>query len=66
MINSKSFGRIVRDKSKYHGVGFCDLASRAKVSKGTLSKVWNGKGNPTMKVMARIAKELFFDIDHDQ
>lgn len=61
-MSPKEFGRAVKMESAYHGVSFTDLANECKISKATLSRIWNGKGNPTLRVMNRIAKRLFFEI----
>lgn len=64
-MTPKRFGQIVRARAKYYGVGFKELAYDAKCSKATLSRIWNGKGNPTLNTMNRIAERLFFSIRTD-
>lgn len=62
MLGQKELARIVKSQSRYAGIGFSQLAKSAKVSKGTLSKIWNGHGNPTLNTVNRIAKCLRFEI----
>lgn len=62
-LTPKRFGELVKARCKWSGITFCELADIATISKGTLSRIWNGKGNPTLAVMNRIATTLGFEIN---
>lgn len=48
----------MREKRKELNVTLEELAKATEISKGNLSKIENGKGNPTRKTLEAIAKAL--------
>lgn len=43
---------------KYRCISFVNLAKKAKISKGTLSQIENGKGNPSISTLFKITSAL--------
>lgn len=65
-MTAKEFGRTVRQRRQYrYGSkpnGFKLLCKDAGISKSVLSKVENGKTNPCLSTMNKLADALNFDI----
>ncbi len=55
---SKIFGTRVKHLRKRRAMTLPELAERAKISKGGLSKIENGKGNPTLSTIQTLARSL--------
>jgi len=55
---SKSFGKIVLEVRFDQGLTLNQLVSRSGVSKGNLSNIENGKGNPSLDTIVKLAKAL--------
>ena len=47
-------GNIIKANRKLNGISFNQLAKKAGISKGSLSKIENGLGNPTMETLVKI------------
>lgn len=52
------FGSEVKRLRKLRGLTLPELARLSKISKGGLSKIENGNGNPTLDTIARLAFAL--------
>lgn len=64
-MTTREFGRIVKQRRYYYygkRKGFLALARQAGIAKGLLSKVENGKTNPSLSTMNKLAKALYFEI----
>jgi transcriptional regulator with XRE-family HTH domain len=55
---NQRFGQQVQKRRIYLGISFQRLCTRAGISQGILSRIENGKGNPTLNTMEKIAKAL--------
>lgn len=55
----KTFGREVRNSRLYLGQSLPVIAKRAKISKGNLSKIENGKGNPSLTTILALCRALY-------
>lgn len=60
----KELGVFIRSRRKTLKMSLPELAERAEISKGGLSKIENGLGNPCLKTMISIAKELEITAGH--
>jgi XRE family transcriptional regulator, regulator of sulfur utilization len=58
MTTQQSFGQLVRKYRHKRGVTLPELAIMSCVSKGLLSKIESGKGNPTLTTIEKLAKAL--------
>ena len=61
-FNPSEFGANVRRLRKMSGLTLPQLAADAKLSRGTLSKIENGKGNPTYSTINSLAIALGVEI----
>ena len=61
-MTSKQFGALIRNKRKVHNYGFNALAKKTGISKGNLSKIENGVGNPCLNTISKLQKELGFSL----
>lgn len=52
----RKFGRKVRRYRGYCNYTLAELAAASCVTKGVLSQIENGKGNPTIVTISRLAK----------
>ena len=55
---NKRFGMDVKALRKLKPMTLPELAKKAKISKGLLSKIEHGNGNPTIDTIVKIAKAL--------
>lgn len=58
-MSKKQFGQNVKNARIYYGITLPDLAKKARISQGNLSKIENGLGNPTLTTINSLAKVLF-------
>ena len=59
VIIRKRFGEILRQVRKLRGLNICELARKAEVDAGYISRIENGHRNPPqMGVIRRLAKQL--------
>jgi len=61
-MSPKQFGKIMYRERVYYGKSLTILSKETGISKGNLSKIDNGIGNPCLETMNKIAKSLFFKI----
>jgi len=54
------YGETVKALRTAYGITLPDLAAKAGISKGLLSKIEKGKGNPTLLTMQRLSDALPF------
>lgn len=64
MNYTKKLGAYIRVQRKTNKVTLPDLALAAGISKGGLSKIENGKGNPCLSTIMRISKALEISAGH--
>jgi len=58
MKTAAEFGKYVRNWRKNRHLTLPKLAKMAKISKGLLSTIENGNGNPCFKTIAGLSKAL--------
>lgn len=58
MNNNQTFGRFVRQFRKIRHLTLDHLSNRTGISKSNLSKIENGKGNPSLETITRLALAL--------
>ena len=58
MNHNRKLGAYIRFKRKQNGLTLPALAERAEISKGGLSKIENGKGNPSLRTIVFLANAL--------
>ena len=51
-------GQVVKNERQFRNYTLADLAALSRVSKGALSKIESGKGNPTIETVLKIAGAL--------
>ena len=56
MKEAKMLGKNLKRIRKENGISQGDIARTLKVHKGYISNIENGKGNPTLATIAKIAK----------
>lgn len=64
MNHAKKLGSFIRSTRKLRGMSLPLLAERAAISKGGLSKIENGKGNPCLTTLISLSKELGISAGH--
>lgn len=57
-FNSKELGKYIKRSRQLRNVTFLNLAKKSGVSKGLLSKIENGCGNPTVNTLYKLSKAL--------
>lgn len=57
----KTFGREVRQSRIYIGDTLPAVAKRAGISKGNLSRIENGKGNPCLTTILSLCRALYVE-----
>ena len=56
------FGRNVRSARKQQGIGLRPLALMSGMDYAEISKIENGKANPTLRTMIKLAESLDVDL----
>lgn len=56
--NQRQVGMKVTMFRLHHNISFLELADTSGISKGNLSKIENGKGNPTVETLTKLAYAL--------
>ncbi len=59
LTTPKQFGREVRRSRKYLNESLPVVAKRAGISKSLLSRIENGKGNPTFNTIMALCRALY-------
>jgi len=57
-MTCKELGRIVREKRCNAGLTLPELARLSDLPKSTISKIENGKGNPSLSTIGKISDAL--------
>lgn len=62
MTVAQSFGQDIRTWRERRGLTLPELAAKAGVSKGTLSKIENGKGDACLTTIDKLVRALEIEI----
>lgn len=54
----QSFGALIKQKREARRITLPALAGACRMSKGNLSKIESGQGNPTLTTLEKLAKVL--------
>ncbi|MBN1910207.1 MAG: cupin domain-containing protein [Pirellulales bacterium] len=58
MVDEQTIGANIRRRREEAGISLTELAGRAALTKGALSKIETGKGSPAISTVLRIAEAL--------
>lgn len=61
-MDSKTIGRLIRERRKFLGVDQLSFCSLAELSQHTLSSIENGTGNPSLSTLAKILDVLGMEL----
>lgn len=64
-MTKAEFTRVIISRRRYYGKSLTVLDKETGISKGNLSKIFNGKNNPQLSTMNKIAEAFHFQITHD-
>jgi transcriptional regulator with XRE-family HTH domain len=64
-MTSKTFGKFVRQQRKYYWPSLEFAAREAGISKGNLSKIENGKGDPSLSTIMKLSEALNFTVNFE-
>ena len=66
MISSEKIGRALRARRKFLQLRQRDVAELAEVTLRGLTEIENGRGNPTLKQLSKIASVLGLEVTLSQ
>lgn len=58
----KKLGRVIQAKRKELGLDIADMCDYSEVSPAIISKIENGKGNPTLATLEKILNVLGLEL----